>query len=323
MVSIIIPAYNAEKFIERSLGCCVKQTYKDIEIIVVNDGSKDATHDIVNQIKSKDSRVRLIDKENGGLVSARKEALKHANGEYVFFFDADDIIDNETIEKLVSYTPKYDIVIADFVLESEKGKLLPCQHKNKENFGSDQIGTYCNYLSKSVTASLCGRLIKTEFLKDFSTPLDVTMGEDVITNLLIVSKHSPSIKIVNHSFYHYIQYPTSMANTKNYVTLMKRIKYAEWVLNFMKAEQLDNDVKLRPHLCYLLMDELYSFLRDGGKCKWCQSFCSIINEEFWNRSVLQIFPIWKRMLLMGYHHSEGLGDIVRFLLNKVRRFVKR
>lgn len=323
MVSIIIPAYNAGKFIARSIECCLNQTYSDIEVIVVNDGSKDDTSAIVKSFTTKEQRIYLFEKENGGLVSARKEALKHVHGDYVFFLDADDIIDNETIETLTSYTPRYDIVIADFALENKSGNLLPCQHKNKDSFGFDQLGTYCNYLSKSVTASLCGRLIRTSFLKDFSTPLDVTIGEDVITNLLIVSKHSPSIKIVNRPFYHYIQYPSSMANTKNYSTLMKRIEYAEWVLNFMKEKQIENDVNLHPHLCYLLMDEYYSFLRDGGKCKWCRSFCSIINEEYWNRNVLFVFPIWKRIFLMCYHKNNVLGDIVRFLLNKVRKIVKR
>lgn len=322
MISIIIPAYNVERYIARSIECCLKQTYSDIEVVVINDGSTDSTSAIVKSLSSKDSRIILVEKANGGLVSARKEALKHVSGEYVFFYDADDIIENDTIEKLAIFIPKYDIVIADFVLENDSGKQLPIQHKNEAVFGSGIINTYCNYLSKNVTASLCGRLMKTSLFKDFSTPLDITMGEDVITNLLIVSKFSPTLKIVNQALYHYIQYPKSMANTKTYTTLMKRIKYAEWILNFMKEKQIDNNVNLRPHLCYLLLDEYYSYLRDGGKCKWCPYFCSIINKDFWNKSVLKIFPIWKRILLLSYHYSEVLGITVRFILNKIRWIVK-
>lgn len=72
------------------------------------------------------------------------------------------------------------------MLENENGKVQPCQHKNKKVFGDDKIGLYSNFLSKSITASLCGRLIRTGMLKDFSTPIHITTGEDVITNLIMV-----------------------------------------------------------------------------------------------------------------------------------------
>lgn len=322
MISIIIPAYNVERYIARSVECCLKQTYSDVEVIVINDGSTDSTSAIVKSLSTKDSRIILVEKANGGLVSARKEALQHVSGNFVFFLDADDVIDENTIESLAQYTKDYDVIVADFLLENENGKVLPCQHKNKNVFGDGKIGLYSNFLSKSITASLCGRLIRTSLLKDFCTPLHITTGEDVITNLIMVKKHNPRIKVVNVPFYHYIQYPHSMVNTKNRKTLMKRIEYAQWVLNYMRQECLLDDVLIRPHLQYLLLDEYYSFLRDGGKIEYCPSFCKLVNFEFWSDEVLSGFPIWKRLVLKSYHGNEYLGIFVRNTLNILRKLFK-
>ena len=322
MISIIIPAYNAEQYIRRSIESCQKQTYSNLEIVVVNDGSKDSTSSLVREMQLDDSRIKLVEKENGGLVSARKEALKFVSSEFVFFLDADDVIDENTIESLAQYTKDYDVIVADFLLENENGKVLPCQHKNKKVFGDDKIGLYSNFLSKSITASLCGRLIRTDMLKDFSTPIHITTGEDVITNLIMVKNHNPRIKVINIPFYHYIQYPHSMANTKNRKTLMKRVEYVQWVIDFMRQECLLDNVLIRPHLQYLLLDEYYSFLRDGGKVEYCPSFCKLANFEFWNDKVLGEFPIWKRLVLKSYHYNECLGIFVRNALNILRKLLK-
>lgn len=322
MISIIIPAYNVERYIARSIECCLKQTYSDIEVVVINDGSTDSTSAIVKSLSTKDSRIILVEKANGGLVSARKEALQHVSGDFVFFLDADDVIDENTIESLAQYTKDYDVIVADFLLENENGKVLPCQHKNKKVFGDDKIGLYSNFLSKSITASLCGRLIRTDMLKDFSTPIHITTGEDVITNLIMVKNHNPRIKVINIPFYHYIQYPHSMANTKNRKTLMKRVEYVQWVIDFMRQECLLDNVLIRPHLQYLLLDEYYSFLRDGGKVEYCPSFCKLVNFEFWNDKILSGFPIWKRLVLKSYHYNEYLGIFVRYTLNILRKLLK-
>ena len=322
MISIIIPAYNAEQYIRRSIESCQKQTYSNLEIVVVNDGSKDSTSSLVREMQLDDSRLKLVKKENGGLVSARKEALKFVSSEFVFFLDADDVIDENTIESLAQYTKDYDVIVADFLLENENGKVLPCQHKNKKVFGDDKIGLYSNFLSKSITASLCGRLIRTDMLKDFSTPIHITTGEDVITNLIMVKNHNPRIKVINIPFYHYIQYPHSMANTKNRKTLMKRVEYVQWVIDFMRQECLLDNVLIRPHLQYLLLDEYYSFLRDGGKVEYCPSFCKLVNLEFWSDEILIDFPIWKRLVLKSYHYNEYLGIVVRNALNILRKILK-
>ena len=98
--SIIIPVYNVEKYLSICLNSVIKQTLKDIEIICVNDGSKDNSADILELYKAKDSRIKVVEKQNGGLSSARNEGLKYAQGEYILFLDSDDYFQSNTCERL-------------------------------------------------------------------------------------------------------------------------------------------------------------------------------------------------------------------------------
>ena len=111
-VSIIVAAYNIEDYIKRCMYSIVNQTFKDIEIIVVNDGSTDNTLNIINDFAKNDARIKIIDKKNGGLIEARKSGLEIASGEYILFLDGDDWLHLEAIEKLYQEAKKdnFDIV---------------------------------------------------------------------------------------------------------------------------------------------------------------------------------------------------------------------
>lgn len=108
LVSIIIPAYNAEKWVERAVRSCMGQTYREIEILVINDGSTDNTQTIVEKLQKQDGRIRLISQENGGVSRARNVGLDNAKGEYVVFLDADDEFLCDGVESLLATLVKYD-----------------------------------------------------------------------------------------------------------------------------------------------------------------------------------------------------------------------
>ena len=102
MISIIVPAYNAEKTVKKAVESAIHQTYKELEIIIVDDGSKDNTRKILEQMAGSDTRIKLIKKDqNEGLSAARNSGMSCASGEYLTFLDADDWIDVEHIEKLL------------------------------------------------------------------------------------------------------------------------------------------------------------------------------------------------------------------------------
>ena len=124
-VSIIVAAYNIEDYIKRCMYSIVNQTFKDIEIIVVNDGSTDNTLNIINDFAKNDARIKIIDKKNGGLIEARKSGLEIASGEYILFLDGDDWLHLEAIEKLYQEAKKdnFDIVLYNFYLAYDNNKL--------------------------------------------------------------------------------------------------------------------------------------------------------------------------------------------------------
>ena len=94
-VSVIVPVYNVEKYIKKCLDSLLGQTLKEIEILAVNDGSTDSSSEILNEYASRDSRIIVLNKENGGLSDARNYALPHVRGEYIGFIDSDDYVDSE------------------------------------------------------------------------------------------------------------------------------------------------------------------------------------------------------------------------------------
>lgn len=122
-VSIIMPVYNAEEFLERAIDSVINQTFENFELICVNDGSKDRSLEILNEFAAKDSRIKVITQENAGISSARNTGLKHASGEYLMFIDNDDFYEPDMCECMVNAMAEHDVDFAvcnyNAVMDSE------------------------------------------------------------------------------------------------------------------------------------------------------------------------------------------------------------
>lgn len=200
-ISILIPAYNAEKYIEKCLRSIVKQSLKKIEIIVVNDGSKDRTLEILKKLKEEDDRIKIINQENCGVSSARNTALTYVKGEYILWMDADDWIEDGLEEIYIkAKQEKADIITMDYWRE-EQGKNIYIKDKIKEN-NIEYINEII--LGKS-TGYLWNKLIKTSIyqINNIYFPEKIHCGEDrvVLPKLLYFSK---KIVKINKAYYHYI-----------------------------------------------------------------------------------------------------------------------
>lgn len=126
LISIIVPVYNVEKYLEHCLNSIINQTYKNLEIILVNDGSTDNSLEICESFKQKDSRIKIITKGNGGLSSARNEGLKIAKGNYISFVDSDDWIDADFIKALYNnlISTDSDMSTCEFIRETEPSQFV-------------------------------------------------------------------------------------------------------------------------------------------------------------------------------------------------------
>lgn len=107
LATVIIPVYNCEEYVEHAVRSVMEQTYKNLQIVIINDGSTDQTKIILDKLRLEDSRIILVDKKNEGVSKARNEGLALAEGEYIFFFDGDDYIAPDCIEKCIRFGSKY------------------------------------------------------------------------------------------------------------------------------------------------------------------------------------------------------------------------
>ena len=119
-ISVIVPVYNCEDYLEESLGSLLNQTFKDIEIICIDDGSNDNSLDILKNIASSDSRIKVFTQENQGAGAARNYGMKKASGDYIYFFDADDFLEKDALEKAYSNAIKNDSDIVFFKFDQYK-----------------------------------------------------------------------------------------------------------------------------------------------------------------------------------------------------------
>ena len=152
LVSVIVPVYNVEKYIRQCLESVINQTLKDIEIIIVNDGTKDSSMKVVEEYLP-DKRIKIINKENGGLSSARNAGMREAQGKYICFIDSDDFIDSSMMEELYNKIEKTnsDVVESGILLYDNKTHKVEERKNKKYNFvekGSYLWGKWRNKFNK-------------------------------------------------------------------------------------------------------------------------------------------------------------------------------
>lgn len=244
-VSVIVPAYNTGKYIKRCLTSLLNQTYKNIEIIVVNDGSTDNTLDIVKKFN-----VKVIDQENsGGASSPRNVGIKNSTGDYITFVDSDDYVSSNYIESIVNIINdySYDIIETPLLFEFyKKNKLLTyTEYKLKSdrkslNFSKEYFNNELRYV--------IGVFYKREVLENIYFDEDIRCYEDNMFNLK-VKFNSKSYYFYSKCFYHYVQNLSSLSKEislkhLDYILVMERLndylKDKEYKKDYIENIYLNN-----------------------------------------------------------------------------------
>ncbi len=223
-LSVIIPVYNMERYLRRCLDSVLAQEFKDMEIICVDDGSTDKSPQILAEYAGRDNRVRVIRKENGGLVAARKTGIQAAAGKYTGYVDSDDWIEPEMYKVLYGIAEQYrcDLVCSGHIWE--KNGQLECydgfeeglyQGEGLRNLKS-QIFFYETDRVYGIRPHLVSKLFKTSILKKVqqSVPDEVSDCEDWLCTVAYVLESS-SVFVLKEAFYHYIFYGESMSHREN------------------------------------------------------------------------------------------------------------
>ncbi len=223
MVSVIIPVYNAEKYLRRCLDSVVNQTYKDIEIIVVDDGSTDGSAVICDEYAARDNRFIVIHQKNGGVSVARQTGLEAVKGDYICFVDADDCIDSKMIDELFQEadTTNSDMIICDYYAETESGWIYSSQKLQDKMFSEEVIRMI---LSENRSGSCWNKFIRRACCVGINfTPSDLIVGEDELYIIKILSK-GITVRYLPKAFYRYYRNSNSIINTFNEKAVISKIK---------------------------------------------------------------------------------------------------
>ena len=257
LISIIVPIYKVEPYLRRCLDSIVNQTYTNLEIILVDDGSPDGCPQICDEYAAKDKRIVVIHKENGGLSDARNAGLKIASGAFISFVDSDDWVNDHYIETLYLAQNKFnaDLVIAehqdiydDYVCNKK------AQQSNIfiENINRNETLKRLFCQNKSSYTVAWGKLYRKQLLEDFYFPIG-KFHEDEFTTYLLFHK-ADTICYTNEVIYNYRQRTDNITSTEHPLDLLEAF---ECQYSFFKDKnEYDFQSVLLQHLCWQI---LYAF----------------------------------------------------------------
>jgi glycosyltransferase involved in cell wall biosynthesis len=265
LVSIIVPIYNSEAFLDKCIQSIINQSYKNIEIILVNDGSIDSSGEICDTYSSIDSRVKTIHKNNGGLVSSRKTGLKASTGEYILYIDGDDWIELTLIENYVNQVLKFkaDVVISSHIVNLEGREDILMNSIPPGVYDKDKLKStvypkmlYTGKFSQfGIFSYSWGKLYRKELLLENQLRVDesITIGEDALC-LYPTLLDADKLVILEQPGYHYRQRADSLIKTLRKIEISKMQKvYDDFKNIFFDKGILDI---MLPQLQYYLLSLL-------------------------------------------------------------------
>lgn len=239
LVSIVIAAYNIENYISRCIKSVVNQTYKNIEIIIVNDGSSDNTLNIIMSYAADDNRIKIINQENKGLIEARKSGYKYVRGEFLLFIDGDDWIEDNTVEVLFQYAKEKaaDIVQYKCIFEYDNGEKVLDWDKNIGEFLEYEYLKQC-FLG-NIHHNIWSQFIRKGFIEEnrVKFPKDISYGEDLALTISLAI-NEPKVIVIDKYLYHYYQRSTSLSND-----ISKSILDIGKATEFIKSELINHGLQ--------------------------------------------------------------------------------
>ncbi len=305
MISVIVPVYKVEKYLDRCVDSIVGQTYKNLEIILVDDGSPDSCPSMCDEWAKKDSRIKVIHKQNGGPSDARNAGMKVANGEYIGFVDSDDYISSDMYERLLDSIEKTDSDIsccgAKMVWEDGRERLLTPDGEHILDNLQAVKSIICEDVLKQV---VWNRLYKTELVSDIMFPVG-KYHEDVFWNYKAISR-AKKVSALSAPCYFYTQREGSIMSAGYSEKRMDAVSAYEERSDFM-AENYPSLLPLARSKqigCYLhhyqlltlsdyerkneLLKDLFERAKKADK-EWQKCTYTPLKQKMWYRLFL-IFP---------------------------------
>lgn len=316
-VSVVIPIYNVEKYLERCINSVVNQTYENIEIILVDDGSPDNCPAICDDWAKKDNRIKVIHKPNAGLGMARNTGIDNATGEYIFFFDSDDYVDETIVEKCVKSAceTKSEIVIYGRKELLEDGSVIEKKINSDKSFYDAELikkkllpAMFTYDMGFGISA--WGKMFSLETIKrnnlKFKSEREI-ISEDAYFSLEIFSCVS-GVSIINEGLYYYYKRENSLSRS------------------FKADRQEKNNIFLEKSLAYIKESGLPDSVEKHLTARYHFYTLSAIKQIFlsdmrFNDKKKELLKIFKDRVLIGTLRNEVLdleGDFVKLFFYLVK-----
>lgn len=268
LISVVVPVYNVEQYLEKCVNSIINQTYKNLEIILVDDGATDSSGNMCDQLAKSDSRITVYHKENGGLSDARNYGVERATGDYIGFVDSDDYIDSEMYEKLYEAIKKENVDVAECnlkIIYPDRKELFTEQNYYNVRTKEEYLEEYLKI--EKIFGSACVRLIKSNIAKKLKFPVG-KLYEDTYYAYDLIEKVDRYV-IMNSPYYNYLMRENSITNTKFNPRIFDLIEIVE---KFHKMTYKN-----------------YSSLTEAADCRKMYAYFSVLNsilleDEFKNNS---------------------------------------
>lgn len=318
-VSVIIPAYNAEKWIEKCLRSVIIQSYQNLEIIVLNDGSTDSTLRIIQAFTKIDNRFIVIDKVNSGTYLSRKEGLQRSTGDVIFNADADDFLEPVAIELLVKKMKESnaDVVIGNnYELLNGKKKVIRNYLPHKQN----QLELVKSLLNNDIKGYIWGKLYKRELLTDMNYIVPQLLQEDVLANLHIFLNKKVKVALESTPIYNYLIHYSSANSSKNPVFIENVFAFIEITEKLLEEahllDKLENEFRLFTCRTWIVYSRL------GGKLAKNKNFrANFYRENFTAYTKIEL-ALHHKIEMIAYRYNYQIGRLTTSSMKQIDNLIR-
>lgn len=306
-ITIIVPSYNAEQYIERCIASILNQTFPNLEVIAIDDGSSDGTGAILDLLAQQDDRLRVVHQENAGLVMVREKGIALATGDYVGFVDCDDAVDPDFYERLLNNLLQANADISHCGLrvywDDNTTELHYGTGRKMVQSSADALRDLLQ--GEIFDSSLCNKLYRRELLKDSCLDVSIQNNEDLLRNFVLFSR-AKSIVYEDFCGYQYWSRRNSMSNDSRVINRMQQVIRARKCI----ADHAPDEVKpyaVQTWLCAVVNAvNTLTFLKEEAAAAVCKTCRDTLRS---NRSRIkylirrQQLAAWLIILSPGIHRA--------------------
>lgn len=319
LVSVIVPAFNREKTIKRCLESILGQSYRRLELIVIDDGSRDRTGAICDSYERKDSRVKAFHNTNSGVSYSRNYGMKQAAGDYVLFVDSDDYINQSYIKNLVEKAENEGLaVVVSSLMMKTDGKE---ERFDMNNYGADGAIIHDYYALQKFMGGVCGKLYRRQLIQEKHLQFheDMTYSEDRVFNIEYYSylEHygiaSDSTYICDYEPDQSVVHLSFEKTRKSFISEIEKIKKEKAFLLSRQIQRSDEVIS------DAIASALSTFCTIKGEDNTYHSFCERVKKVREAAGSIEFAATWKRRLVKSCYNNGFLYPIYVYYRHKQKR----